>query len=66
MKVRLVDPLEKLARCHLKHGTQAKTAEYLGISQPYLNDLLKGRRPFSKRVLDALNLREIVILKEDK
>lgn len=45
------------------HASQKLAAKQLGISQQYLCDLLKGRRPFSARVLDKLGLRQVIVRK---
>ena len=53
---RVVDPLEHLKRLVSQYPTQAAAARALEISQPYLTDLLYGRRRFSERMLAKLGL----------
>lgn len=55
------DPLSTLKRFVAAHPTQKEAASALGISQPYLFDLLKGNRPFSERMLQELGLKQIVV-----
>lgn len=47
--------------------SQRAYARRLGVSQPYINDVLLGHRSASERVLSALGLRRIVVIaaKED-
>ena len=42
-------------------GNQKEAAKELGISPQYLNDLLKGRRPFSDKMLEKLGLMTRVV-----
>lgn len=44
-----------------QYGTQKAAAMSLGISQPYLSDLMKGRRTFSDKILKKLGLRSVVV-----
>jgi plasmid maintenance system antidote protein VapI len=41
-------------------GTQKKVAEYLGISQVYLSDILSDRRSISDQVAQKLGYHRIV------
>ncbi|HEY1772941.1 MAG TPA: XRE family transcriptional regulator [Gammaproteobacteria bacterium] len=52
MKVRAELMITLQERVKHQHGTQAEKAEKLGLNQPRLNDLLKGR--INKFSLDAL------------
>ncbi|HEY1772647.1 MAG TPA: XRE family transcriptional regulator [Gammaproteobacteria bacterium] len=52
MKVRAELMITLQERVKHQHGTQAEKAEKLGLNQPRLNDLLKGR--IDKFSLDAL------------
>lgn len=38
------------------YGSQQKAARAWNISSQYLSDVLNGRRPIGKRILDALGL----------
>lgn len=46
------------------HGTQVKYAEFLGVTQGYINDMLKRKRDPGPRVLDALGLEKVVTYRE--
>ncbi len=59
MKVR--DPLDVLKQFVAKYPTQQAAADALGISTPYLIDLLKGRRGWSEVMLAKLGLERAVI-----
>ena len=52
MKVRAELMITLQERVKHQHGTQTEKAEKLGLNQPRLNDLLKGR--INKFSLDAL------------
>jgi len=56
-----IDPLERLKAFVEKHKTQAAAAEALGVSRPYLSDIINGRRDFSDAVLERLGLRRVVV-----
>jgi len=56
-----IDPLEALRRFVSKHKTQRAAADALGVSRPYLSDILNGRRDFSDPVLERLGLRRVVV-----
>jgi transcriptional regulator with XRE-family HTH domain len=56
-----IDPLERLKRFVGEHETQRAAADALGISRPYLSDILNGRREFSDPILDKLGLRRVVV-----
>jgi transcriptional regulator with XRE-family HTH domain len=43
-----------LQRIEQKGKTQRELASELGIAQPHLSDLIKGRRQFSPRILRKL------------
>ena len=53
------DPMLVLRRVVEQHGTQTAAARALGISQPYLHDLLRGRRDFSAAMLARLGLARV-------
>jgi len=48
-------------------GSQRTYASSIGISQPYLGDVLAGRRAAGDKILGALGLRRVVLIaaKED-
>lgn len=56
-----IDPLKTLRAFVEKHKTQAAAAEALGVSRPYLSDIINGRRDFSDPVLERLGLRRVVV-----
>jgi len=56
-----VDPIQVLRAFVQKHGSQAAAARRLNISEPYLCDLLYGRRAVSENIQKKLNLRTIVV-----
>lgn len=41
-------------------GGQGAFAKVAGVTQPYVSDVLKGRRPPSEKLLAAVGLRKIV------
>lgn len=53
--------IRKIERIIEERGTQKAAAEFLGVSQQYLTDLLKGRRDPGKKILDKLGLESSVI-----
>lgn len=56
------DPIEMM-RSRLKElGSQTALAEELGISKPYLCDMLKGRRDPGEKVFAALGIRKVVVV----
>ena len=44
----------------LRTQTRTKLAAELGVSEAYLRDVIKGRRPASSRLIGALGLERIV------
>ena len=52
-----VDALVYLKALIETHGSQTAAAQRLKVSVPYVNDLLHGRRKFSKVMLAKLGLR---------
>lgn len=55
--------LNVLRRFVAQHRTQRAAAKALGISEPYLTDLLKGHRGLSNMILAGLGLaREVTIV----
>jgi hypothetical protein len=57
----VIDPTVRLGRLVRRCGTQRAAAAHIGISHNYLCDLLHGRRTYSDRVLERLNLRRIIV-----
>lgn len=60
-RMRQADPLEALKSFVETHPTQKAAATALGINESYLSDLLKARRKFSERMLEALGLKQVVV-----
>ena len=52
----LRNPITELRAEVAKYRTQQEAAKALGISPQYLTDLLKGRRSFSYKMLQKLDL----------
>ncbi len=46
-----------------RQGSQKQAAKFLGISEQYLADVLRGRRAPGKKVLEALGLQKVVVYK---
>lgn len=57
------DPLAEFRKFVRRFSTQREAARALGISEPYVTDLIKGRRTFSRTVLAKLGLQQIVVEK---
>jgi transcriptional regulator with XRE-family HTH domain len=52
---------QRVLRAHVaRYETQRACARALRISPSYLCDLLRGRRPYSARILRRLGLKRIV------
>lgn len=51
-----MSPVELLRAAVDKAGTQTAFAKKHGISVPYINDVLQGRRNAGKKILKALGL----------
>lgn len=60
----LEDVLDILRAGIKTHGTQANYADFLGITQGYINDMLKRKRDPGPKVLDALGLEKVVVYRE--
>jgi transcriptional regulator with XRE-family HTH domain len=57
-------PLDMI-RGRLESGkTQAEVAKELGVSTPYLSDILKGKRDCGPKVLRALGLERVTVYRE--
>lgn len=50
-----------LRRFVAQYPTQKAAAAALGISQPYLSDILRGNRKLSDQMLEKLGLRRTVV-----
>lgn len=61
MKVQELDPIEELRRLVQKHGSQKALAAALGVSDVFVCDMLKGRRPVPVSILQKLGLRTAVV-----
>jgi len=44
-------------------GSQKAAAKHLGVSQAYVNDLAKRRRPMSAKILGKLGYKRVVVTK---
>jgi len=44
-----------------RHGSQIAAARALGISQPYMSDIMNGRRNLSERIMKALGLERVIV-----
>ena len=44
-----------------RHGSQSAAAKALGISQPYMSDIMNGRRDLSERIMKALGLERVIV-----
>jgi transcriptional regulator with XRE-family HTH domain len=53
--------IQKIEHIIKERGTQKAAAEFLGVSQQYLTDLLKGRRDPGEKILSKLGLEASVI-----
>ena len=49
--------VEQLRKLCIQHKSQKAVATFLGISDPYLSDILAGKRAPGPKVLKALGLR---------
>ncbi len=56
--------LERLRAKLVRAGTQRALAVELGVSLPYLNDVLRGRRDLGPAVLDGMGLVRVVEYRE--
>lgn len=59
--------IKRIEQVVAEHETQKAAAQFLGVSQQYLTDVLKGRRYPGKKILDKLGLESSVVYtpKED-
>ena len=55
-----MDAVSELRKRLDKAGTQTALAKELGISKPYLSDILKGKRDPGPKVLAQLGIRRVV------
>lgn len=53
--------IKKVEKIIEERGTKKAAAEFLGVSQQYLGDLLKGRRDPGEKILSRLGLQAKVI-----
>lgn len=52
--------LSKIDSLVEKHGSQKALAQHLGISQQYLNDVVRLRRDPSEKLLKSLGLKKVI------
>lgn len=55
------DPVEELQRLVEKHGSQKAVAVRLGVSAPFVYDMLNKHRPVPDSVIAKLGLRVAVV-----
>jgi transcriptional regulator with XRE-family HTH domain len=61
-----MNPMKELqARLKQRKSTTALAAD-LGVSDSYLRDVLKDRRPASDRLLNALGLERVTIIRRKR
>lgn len=53
--------IKKIEQIIRERGTNKAAAQFLGVSQQYLSDLLKGRRDPGVKILSKLGLQSRVI-----
>lgn len=56
-----VNPLDALRAFVARAPTQREAARLLGVSDPFLSDMLNDKCPISKRTLAKLGLKTIVV-----
>lgn len=61
MKQREANAGDELRALVAREGSQAAAAKHLAVSEVYVSDLLRGRRPFSESILAKLGLRRAVV-----
>jgi len=59
--VKEINPIDALRAFVAQHGTQQAVAKILGVSEPFVTDMLRGRRNIPDRVLLAIGARRIVV-----
>lgn len=59
-----VDPLKRLKLFVAAHPNRRAAASALDIKEPYLSELLNGKRPISEHVLTGLGLQKHEIVGE--
>lgn len=61
-----IDPKKQFQLFVAKHGSKTKAAAALGISRPYVHEMVKGSRPVSDAVLAKLGLERVVTIRKVK
>lgn len=56
--------LVALVREEVNLSAQNKTAERIGVSPQYINDLIRGRREPSQKIASAFGYKRIVVFEE--
>lgn len=59
-----VDPMKRLKEFVAAHPNRRTAASALDIKEPYLSELLNGKRPFSEHVLTGLGLEKRAVVAE--
>lgn len=60
------DVLRKLQARMEEVGSQKALADEIGVSQPYLSDVLKGKRDPGPSILSHLGLKKSAVYEEEK
>ena len=58
--MRKYDPVE-IILTRAEQTSQAQLARDFGVSRQYLNDVIKGRRPPSQGIIEALGLTQEIV-----
>lgn len=58
------DVLDRLRAAVVAAGSQKAYADYIGVSQTYLSDVLTGNRAPGEKILTALNLKAVIMYQE--
>ena len=61
---KVIDPLDRLRELVERLGTQRDAAAFLGVSGPFVSDILKGNRQITPRILEKLGLEKVVQFRE--
>ena len=56
-----IDPLAELKKLVTQCGSQRGAANFIGVSDAYLSDMLKGRRGIGPKVLEKLGLSKVIV-----
>jgi predicted transcriptional regulator len=59
-----INPITELRKACEKAGSQKAWAQSVGLSAPYVSDVIAGRREPGESILNALGLQRIVIYRK--